>query len=142
MSTFLTLRMGLKDPGAILAALADMGYRDDAVEVHEQPTTLHGYAGQERRGHIAVRKDQFGGYSDLGFARDAEGAHDLLIDSDDARKIFGKPDATWTPRPGQDPVQAFQQRYNYHAYSAAAQSAMRTIQEEELEDGTVRLTVM
>jgi len=64
-----------------------MGYNS---EVHEEPISINGYrGGKVGSAHLVVRKNQFGGYGDVGFERNAKGFI-MHADSDDIRLRNGR----------------------------------------------------
>lgn len=64
-----------------------MGY---AVEVNQEPVSINGYGGTKvGSAHLVVRKNQFGGYGDVGFERTSKGFV-MHADSDDVRIQNGR----------------------------------------------------
>jgi len=59
----------------LLAALAEVGYTKDKVEVHDKPVNLVGYHGDTRKdlAHVIVRRVHVGSASnDIGFLKEGE----------------------------------------------------------------------
>jgi len=70
-----------------MQSLKDMGY---AVEVNQKPVSINGYGGTKvGSAHVVVRKNQFGGYGDVGFERTAKG-FTIHADSDDVGLQHGR----------------------------------------------------
>lgn len=66
----------MTDEESLLAALADLGFARERVEVYAEPVSLHGYRGDTRaqRAHIVVRRQYVGESSnDIGFERTPAG---------------------------------------------------------------------
>jgi hypothetical protein len=92
MSAYITLMTPMVDTECLLAALADVGFGQDRVEVHEQPAQLVGYEGLERKqqAELVIRKRHVGSASnDLGFLRTPTGYQ--LIVSDYDQRSYGTP---------------------------------------------------
>ena len=84
MSHFTKIKTKFQD-GVILKKLLEaMAYN---VKTHDTPVTISGYNGETEKANIVVSKDQFGGYSDLGYRKEDK-AFEELIDSDDRTKVF------------------------------------------------------
>jgi len=76
VSAYVTLTVPLVDEAALIAALSDMGFGRDRIEVHGEAVQLEGYAGDRRgqRGHIVIRRQHVGpGSNDIGFERTPTG---------------------------------------------------------------------
>ncbi len=68
----------------LIEALKEMGYKP---EVHKEAIELKTYYGKKKiKAHIVIRKNQFGGYMDVGFER-KDGKYDIHLDSMDTRKF-------------------------------------------------------
>jgi len=124
MSAYVTLLTPMTDRECLLHALADVGFGEGKVEVHQEAVGLTGYEGLERaqRAHVVIRKQHVGGSSnDLGFLGTPTGH--LLIVSDYDRRTYGQP---W--------MQRLEARYVHHARikeERAAEEERRRIAEEK-----------
>ncbi|KAF3884907.1 MULTISPECIES: DUF1257 domain-containing protein [Nostocales] len=131
MSHFTSIRTQIKDAGALIKALADVGFEN--VEIHEVAQHLFGFQGDVRleTAEVIIRRKYVGSASnDIGFKRQEDGQFQAIISEYDRQK-YGQP---WLNR--------LMQRYGYHALVASAQQQDFTIEEDEvLEDGTVRVVV-
>jgi hypothetical protein len=80
MSEYHVAEVTFKDENVLKSALEDMGY---TVDVHEEPVAIEGY-NDSRVGscHLVVKRNQFGGYGDVGFEKTADGFR-MHADSDD-----------------------------------------------------------
>lgn len=131
VSHFTTLRTAITDRDALVAALADVGYRQ--VEVHDDAQPLEGFEGDARaqRGHVIVRRNNIGRLSnDLGFEQQADGHFTAVISEYDRSKH----DATW--------LQQVTARHAYHVTaSTLASQGFDMVDEKTERDGTVRLVL-
>ena len=85
MSAFITLALPLSDQECLLAALAELGFGANRVEVHDSPVHLTGYQGDQRvqRGHIVIRRQHVGeAANDIGFERSPTGFRAHVSDWD------------------------------------------------------------
>jgi hypothetical protein len=76
VSAYVTLNVPMIDEASLLAALSDLGFAGDRVEVHSEAVALVGYGGEARaqRAHIVVRRQHVGTSSnDIGFERTPTG---------------------------------------------------------------------
>lgn len=76
MSAYLTLMTPMRDQECLLAALADVGFDSNKVEVHTAPVNLVGYGGDLRAqtANIVIRRQEVGMSSnDVGFLATATG---------------------------------------------------------------------
>lgn len=113
MSAYLTLATPMLDAECLLLALADVGFRRDRVEVHEQPVPLQGYGGGARaqRAEIVIPRAHVGPASnDIGFERTPTGYRAHVSDYDRSR--YGK---DWMSR--------LQERYQAHSQDKQARLA-------------------
>ena len=104
MSAYLTIATPLTDRDCLLAALADLGFGPERVEVHEEPMTLVGYEGGRRAqtAHVIVRRAHVGASSnDIGFLSTPTG-YRMIVSSYDQQR-YGGP---WQERLGE--------RYQHH----------------------------
>jgi hypothetical protein len=74
MSEYHTVQVVFKDEEVLTQSLKDMGYQ---YEVHPEGIRIgeNSYSGRkiEEKSHIVVRKNQFGGFGDVGFERTNKG---------------------------------------------------------------------
>jgi hypothetical protein len=131
MSHFTTVRTQIKDVGALVKALADVGFK--TVEVHQEAQHLYGYQGDIRSetAEVIVRRKHIGALSnDIGFKQQADGSFEAIISDYDQTRYSQK----W--------LNHLMQRYAYHALMTIAPTAGFAIEEEEvLADGTIRVVV-
>jgi len=88
MSAYITLVTPMTDRQCLLAALADLGFGPQKVEVHEDVTELVGYAGDRRqsRAHVVIRRRFVGTSSnDIGFELTPTGYQAHVSDFDRSR---------------------------------------------------------
>lgn len=91
MSAYITMQTPMTDRELLLEALADLGYDDAKVEVHDEPVALVGYVGDPRadRANVVIRRQHVGGNSnDVGFLATPTGYRAIVSDYDQVR--FGK----------------------------------------------------
>ena len=75
------------DEPILIQSIKDIGYE---VEVHKEPIQINGYGGRKvGKAHLVVRKNQFGGYGDVGFERTDKGFV-MHADGDDTRRLNSK----------------------------------------------------
>lgn len=131
MSHFTTLRTQITDIDALVAALADVGYRD--VEVHDHAQPLFGYRGDVRseRAHVIIRRRHVGHASnDIGFERQPDGRFRAVISEYDRARY----NETWLGR--------LTARHAYHATARTlAAQGFDLVDEQTDRDGTVRLVL-
>lgn len=88
MSAYVTLATPLLDEDALVAALGDLGFPRERVEVHDVGVPLVGFEGarREQQAHIVIRRRHVGaGSNDLGFERTATGFRFHVSDHDRGR---------------------------------------------------------
>lgn len=88
MSAYMTLLTPMTDQECLLAALVDLGFGSDKVEVHATPVNLEGYAGDERvqRAEVIIRRQHVGAASnDVGFLASPTGYRAIVSDYDRGR---------------------------------------------------------
>ncbi len=76
MSAYITLMTPMTDQECLLAALADLGFDNNKVEVHAEAVNLVGYGGDRRAqtANIVIRRQHVGTASnDVGFLATATG---------------------------------------------------------------------
>jgi hypothetical protein len=93
MSAYITLMTPMMDQECLLKALADLGFDQSKIEVHETPVNLVGYTGGRRSqsANIVIRRQHVGSASnDVGFLATATGYQAYVSGYDNPR--FG---STW-----------------------------------------------
>ena len=91
MSKFGEFETNMCDLKHLLAGLAEMGFDESKIELHDEPVNLYGYHGdmREEKSHVVIRRRFIGALSnDLGFVREANGTYRAII-SDYDRGRFG-----------------------------------------------------
>ena len=130
MSHFTQIKTRLADRQPLLAALADLGFGSDKVEVYDYAQDLHRYNGevQGEQAEIIVRRKHLNRWSnDIGFSRQEDGTFMAILDS-------SYHDQEW--------VDQLTQRYTYHATVAQLSAQGFSIVAEENENGEIALTFM
>lgn len=92
MSAYLTLGTPMLDRDLLLGALQACGFGPGAVEVHEEPVQLEGYAGdaREQRAHIVIRRRFISPSSnDVGFVATPTGFR-LIVSAYDRARFGGE----------------------------------------------------
>lgn len=92
------------DQDCLLAALADLDFTGQMVEIHATPVPLVGYEGgrRQQRAELVIRREHVGTASnDIGFERTPTGFRVHISDYD--RRRYGK---TW--------LRQLQERYRHH----------------------------
>jgi hypothetical protein len=98
MSQYAEQKTAYKDRDCLVAALAEMGYKD--VEIHEEAQQLFDYHGRATtyldakgdKANVIVRRKYVGGAAnDLGFVKKADGTYSAIISQYDT----GKHNTTW-----------------------------------------------
>jgi len=129
MSHFTVLKTQIKDLGALVKALADMGFKN--VEVHETPQHLYGYQGDVRpqTAEVIIRRKFISPLSnDIGFKRREDGTFDAIISDYDRAKY------------SQEWLNRLTQRYAYHvARAKLEEQGFELASEEVQEDGRIHL---
>ncbi|MCA9706514.1 MAG: DUF1257 domain-containing protein [Myxococcales bacterium] len=88
MSAYITMLTPMTDEGCLLAALADLGFGQQEIEVHATPARLVGYRGDPRTqvAHVIVRRQHLGSSSnDMGFLSTPTGYRAIVSDFDRGR---------------------------------------------------------
>jgi hypothetical protein len=88
MSEYVEIDTHLTDASLLVAALEDLGFPRDVIEIHATAVPLEGYRGDEReqRAEIVIRRLAVGRSSnDLGFARQSDGTFRAIISEYDQR---------------------------------------------------------
>lgn len=88
MSAYIKLLTPMTDQECLLAALADLGFDNTKVEVHQTPVNLVGYAGDRRAqsANIVIRRKHLGASSnDIGFFASDTGYQAIVSDYDRSR---------------------------------------------------------
>ncbi|MBN1772530.1 MAG: DUF1257 domain-containing protein [Deltaproteobacteria bacterium] len=116
MSHFTSIKLEIRDRGALVAALKDLDIGE--VEAFDRPQAIHGFGQRTRKVDIAVRGAGYYG-TDIGFRRTADGRYEAVLDHDDQRQL------------GDDWRQRLLQRYGRHvAVARLANKGFRVVREE------------
>ena len=130
MSHFTRVKTKIKNKSALLAALADMGYTANKVELHDTPQNLYGYRGDQREqtAEIILRRRYVGGSSnDIGFKLQEDGTYEAIISEYDS----GRHNENWRDK--------LSQRYAYHNIKEELSSQGFSIESESEEKGELLL---
>ncbi|MBI5486472.1 MAG: DUF1257 domain-containing protein [Deltaproteobacteria bacterium] len=131
MSHFTKIALEIRDCGALVAALADLGL--SIVEVHDEPQHLHGYEADVRpeMAEVIVRREHVGPLSnDIGFRKTDGGTYEATISEYDQGSGYG-----------QDWRQRLLQRYGRHvAVAKLAKKGFRVVR-EEARDGKLHVVL-
>ncbi len=140
MSAYKTIETQFKNLESLLAALTDLGYTKEQVQVAPNPKTatlpMYGYRNDLRPEKCGVRiaRQHIGGASnDVGFAWDGQ-AWRAIISEFDMQANY--PTAMNVQRQAQ-----LKQRYAYHETRHIARIKGYSVQETKMPDGTIRLTL-
>jgi hypothetical protein len=128
----LTVQTQLRDTECLLAALCDMGWSRDQIEVYIEAQPLYGYKGdvREQTAEIVIRRKFIGSYSnDVGFKKNDDGFYEAIISEYDR----GSFNSQWTNK--------LTQRYTVHKTKKEYRKQGKRVLEEALPSGKVRLTV-
>jgi hypothetical protein len=124
------MRTQLRDPYVLAAALQEAGYAE--VEVHDTAQLLRGWGSQTAQAEVIVRRQHMAArsYGDFGFARQADGSFEVVIDASDLRRNGPQ----WLP--------ALTRAYGHAAALKYAQDhGYEVVTDEADQDGTRRLTL-
>ena len=131
MSHFTVLKTQITEVGALVKALADVGF--DQVEVHKTSQPLYGYQGDVRpqTAEVIIRRKFIGRLSnDIGFKRRADSTLEAIISEYDRRKY------------SQGWLNHLTQRYAYHvAKDKLEEQGFSLITEETQEDERIHLVL-
>jgi len=142
MSHFTTLEVSFQqsEEANLIRALESI-FGEGSVEVHEEPTGLFGYEGNDRsllpatdpnhapKAHLVVRREHLGpACNDIGFVRTAEGGYQALVSSYDRLVIF---------RPERQGM--LLQNYALSVAERKLRLQGYTVRRESATDGTVKL---
>lgn len=122
MSAYITLMTPMTNQEFILAALTDMGFQRDQIEVHAEPVQLVGYGGERRAqtANIVIRRRHVGTASnDLGLLATPTG-YQLQVSDYDRHQY------------GDDWVRRLHDRYRHH--ETIAQERLAEAERRRLED--------
>ena len=107
MSHLADLTTTIKDTGALIEALIQVGFKREQIEIHSTAVTMTGYHGiaDNKKAHIIIRKQHTGIPSDIGFEMGADGFYHAHIDNYNYSPNFGGShcrgghyDDTWTQK--------------------------------------------
>lgn len=140
MSQYKTIQTEYKNLGSLLAALADLGYTKEQVQVAPNPKdatlTMYGYRNDLRpeRCGLRIARQHIGPASnDVGFAWNGK-AYAAIVSEFDMRANY--PSALNIQRQA-----ALKQRYAYHEIKRIAGTKGYSVRETKMPDGTIRLAV-
>ena len=130
MSHFTVLKTKFVDAGALVKALADLGFKK--VESHKTAQPLYGYLGDRRAdtAEIIIRRNYVGQASnDLGFRLSEDGSYTAVISEFD-RASYNEP---WLNR--------LSHRYAYHATTETLKEQGFGIVQEEVQGGKIHMVL-
>jgi len=90
MSRYCSVETQFQNLDALLAALAELGFATDQIEVHEAAEHLVGYQGDKRKemAHVIIRRRHIGRASnDVGFFRKDDGTYSAIISDYDKSRF-------------------------------------------------------
>jgi len=132
MSRYCDVQTEFTDLNALLAALAELGFTEDQVEVHEAAEHLVGYQGDTRKemAHVIIRRRHIGRASnDVGFFRKDDGTYAAII-SDYDRGRFSE---RW--------VGQLKGEYAYHSVRQQMTRRGKTVTRTRLANGRQRIQI-
>lgn len=139
MSKYRVIAVEFQSETALVQALEDFVEKfGGSYERHETPTYLVGYLGDtrpEKAEYIIRRRYLSSGANDIGFARQADGTFRAIVSDFDAGN------GNYSDREESEKFAFIKQRYAYHQTLASAEIQGYTVYEEELEDGSIVLTL-
>lgn len=149
MSAYQTLLTPMTDQECLLAALGDLGFDANKVEVHATPVNLVGYAGDRRAqtANIVIRRQHVGAASnDVGFLASATGYQAFVSGYDHPRfgtgwltQLNGQYQTHWTAK--QQRIAAEERRRLEEERRRVVETQRQTIHERAKKMGyTVRET--
>ena len=133
MSHFVECQTEFRDPQALIASLAECGFEESQIEVHEQPVALYGYQGDERpqRAHIVIRRQHVGqAANDVGWEQMADGTYRAWISEYDARHRFNL-----------EAQNRIKQEYAFHAVRRQQVALGRTVERRMLDTGEIEVVI-
>jgi hypothetical protein len=140
MSKYKTIETQYRTLNSLLAALRDMGYTDQMIQVAQNPhipnLPMFGYHADLRpeRASVCIPRKYIGSASnDVGFAWNGS-AYQAIISEFDMHA--SSPTSMNVERQAQ-----LKQRYAYHEATRIAKIKGYTVQEAKQADGTIRLTL-
>ncbi len=122
MSAYIKFATPMLDQECLIAALIDIGFKHNVVEVHAEPVALVGYEGnsREQKAEVVIRREHLGTASnDMGFRRTPTGYTAIISDFDQQR--YG-PD--WLKR-----LQAKYQDHEQRKMARLAEEARQAVEE-------------
>ena len=148
MSHFTKLKTQIRDKQSLVAALVEMGFSKDQIELHDKPVNLEGY---ERRGganpqaEIVIRKGILGNaYNDIGFRLQEDGTYEAMISDMEMHNTTASRNALTKEFKafGQNWLDKLNQRYALQVVKKTARNNGYSCQEAvEQADGSLVITV-
>ncbi len=135
MSVYKEVKTEFRNLDSLKKALADVGFKEIEVDVSRSNSLFLKGFGYEynnlnvRKGTIAIRKSEYGGYEDTGFSWDAQS------------KSFTAIISTHYPF-NEEKLTQVKQRYAYHEVTRNARVRGYNIKETTDVDGTIRLQLV
>lgn len=132
MSRYCDVKTEFTDRDALVAALLEMGWTEDQIEVHEAAEHLFGYKGDRRNemAHVIIRRNNVcrgvgrtgSASNDLGFFKTSDGTYRAIISDYDRQIGFNN---SWIGK----------LKGEYAVQQIRSQVRGRTIQRERLPNG-------
>jgi len=97
MSVYGKIQTQFRDMDSLIAALVELGYTKEMIELHTESTHLYGYHGDRRaeKANIVIRRFHIGlSSNDIGFLRESDGSYTAIVSKFD-QGILG---ADWMNR--------------------------------------------
>ena len=91
MSALITCETCMKDQNAVVTALKKLGVPEELILIAEpgELLQLSGYSRQSAQVEILIKKSYYGGYGDVGFAKDSKGNYKIYVDDLDDGGALG-----------------------------------------------------
>ena len=133
ISHFVDIHSQFKDRNCLLAALLEMGWTIDQLEVHNSPQYLYGYKGDRRNdiANIIIRKNNVGiASNDIGFRLEIDGTYTAIISEYDRSKY------------SDDWLNKLKQSYSVQVTLKQAKLKGMTVKKSVKADGTIAIVLM
>jgi len=133
MSHYVECRTEFRDADALVAALADIGFAADQIEVHAEPVALYGYQGDVRpqRAHVVIRRQHVGtAANDVGWERQPAGTYRGWISEYDSRHRFNA-----------DTQNRLRQEYAFQVIARQQRARGRSVERTRLPSGELEVVV-
>lgn len=132
----------LKDKESLIAALQDMGFTAEQIELHDTPVSLKGYGTGGSKGNIIIRKKHLANsYNDIGFVKKEDGTYEALISDPNMRNSAASRNShtEGIKNFGNDWMNKLNQRYSYQNIKKVAALNGYAISERFV-DGKLHIT--